>query len=179
MIQAISPDFLSHRKAELQQQISHEFELKNYEHLSLLEIKWVHRYGLNELPKPLNISSELDSSTNDIDRSNQVSVEEEIESFNCSKKQKLEDSSQTTFEFSNLKTSDCDKEFESQEFQNSSDTAFEDLVDVIPEKINHNDSLEPLTLGKSKIQVLPPPPPTLNKFRRWLPRLEEEMPNAS
>ena len=172
------------RKAKLEALIQEASENKEHKNLSTLETLWVHRFGLETLPQLLQIDS-----SKDISRclgQTFVIAEEERKTINCVKEghamlsenleyfQRSEDNSLKSDSKNNssekLKTFDRD---ELDDISNACDGNIE----------NNKSELETTTAScPLGVKILPPPPPSLNRLRRWLPSSsfnEEDLRKAS
>ncbi len=151
--------------------MSKALDLKDSGLFSLLQSQWVHRYGLATLPSICKISEdgqlkevidfhifkEDETIASDIDRSEAFS-EQKSNAFND-----LDNSSISLVEAKG--SNDSCLEAVSNSFEEKSD----ELVDLLP-------SLADSTIGKDSS---PPPPPALNRLRRWLTPIDDDLSKAS
>ncbi len=166
--------FKSVRQKELQEKIFLAKHLKEEKNLSFLESLWVHRYGLSNLPSYESLVSPkyLETITEQLEvNGRQLLSEVEIQktkSFELGKSGPL--FSQEEEESSELLEIESD---DPQEIEGGH-------YDSLPrgESDGSVDKLIPKNSGE-RLLVSPPPPPNLNRLRRWIPGIESELPKAS
>ncbi len=144
---------LSLRQSDLENQINDAKQLNKEALLSLLELKLVHRYGIAEIKKSRNIDDA-----------------EVVGPFNNKHQQKLID-----FNEKNSIQLDSQSVNEVQEQKNNHHEEF------VPENITSNTYTHQL-IKEDIIKTQsanPPPQPTLNHLRKWLTRVDDDLPKAS
>ena len=160
------------RQVELEKQITKALELEDSYLVDLLEAQWVHRYGLETLPYKKQFDSQNNFQQLSSDESNNF-----LEDINDLDVREVKQTNQDEFllesKQSNQKISfDCLNEIPLEEIDlNTQKITFNDennLIDELP-SVNNLD----------EILVSPPPPPTLKKFRRWLPGIEDNLVDAA
>ncbi|KGG16509.1 MULTISPECIES: hypothetical protein [unclassified Prochlorococcus] len=146
-------ELLSFRKKQLRKQISEAKELGEQDKFFGLRAQWVHRYGIETLEEPEHLIK--------IQEIQPLEKEQSYEIETCDEYQIPEGDNQ------------C--------FDSVEEDCFEGLTCL-------NSSLNERTVSDQKLDdvftkpssdALPPPIPSLNHFRRWLPSVEDEMPKAS
>ncbi len=162
------------RKAALHRQIADALDLNEEGRLFLLETKWVHRYGLETLPKTKHFGNLL-GPRGQLENDSFKSQESPLE---CTlKNQEQEKQELVTQQEENLtrvhsvnrgaSISSTKRSHERDDYQNS---LKQDAPSLNEE--NQKQTLENLD------SLTPPPRPSLSHLRRWLPAYED-LPRAS
>jgi len=148
----------STRQFDLKEQIDEATNLNQPELVAFLQSKWVHRYGLKTFEELLEPQKINESDFN-------YEIEHDVKNLN-------ED---------NLET----EEYIYQEARKDIARYDQIIEDVSEENLCLTDSslMSQDNLIRKKDQYIadvpPPPRPTLSHLRRWLPKFEEEFPEAS
>ncbi len=169
------------RQVELKRQISEALDLEELSRHFLLQGKWVHRYGLETLPKEMSI---------DLESREECLYENTSENddllLNISEKEREERTllEQTPEDILELEEQclelppgiEAEEEGKSKVFVN-------ELLDVLGNKFKEEgkSSLEKEIKASSAVSfdAPPPPPRTLRHLRRWLPNVEDDEHKAS
>ena len=147
-----------------------------------MKFKWAHRFGLQTLPRTIQTRDCSDSQTwSDQSRSNVQFVNDLVQ-----EKYHQESSSKDFNEFND--TENIPFEVDSEDFslvqakslkaektkktEDSHDNTYEETSNSNLISLTGQSSLEPI------VQT-PPLIPSLKKLRRWLPRIEDDLPKAS
>ncbi len=167
MNEATSSSLFLRRQNDLKRKISEALDLKEEKLFSVLEAQWVHRYGVGTLPM-------IYQSLNPLDEVTCYQTESDLEF------QKIEDetvlqesSSQAMME---LNDEACELDPLSPSIVNNNGDACLAPPFECEENFSNEVELEQKSFRKL---VSPPPPPSLNRLRRWLPVLEDDLRKAS
>ncbi len=162
----------SFRKAYLLTQMSKAIENEEEKLLSLLQSFWVHRYGVSTIPtlaeiteeQGLNSQRDFNSATSE-DTNHTDFVEHTIDQKSLTRQ---EYELPQPFQLSNS-IDDFKKSFEL-----NSDRSESNLRNILDVGVLNEDTDTAL-----KAEMPRPPLPNLKKLRRWMPVLEDNVPEAS
>ena len=164
MLEASSSFSSSLRQAELKRQISKVFALNDHKNLAVLEAQWVHRYGLETLPKRCRQESSSKENIPSVEfvYEHEGSLEETV-----NLQEENEDGLYQSSEKDELRSSDCFP-IQDEDFSLEIDDCLDEVTSDLDEKVD--DDLKDLASRPSIESPLPPPPPSLSHLRRWLPK---------
>jgi len=161
----ISPELNTQRKLNLRNQIFEAIILKDQEKTSLLKLKFVHRYGLQDLNQ---------IQTNYLQSIVSENHGKEIRDDQLVSKNSLDSGEESLLDHS--EKFQVEKEVHDSQIENIDDK-YKNVLQNINPIPDH--SVGALDNNELKIVVTPPPPPSLNKLRRWLPSADVEDYKAS
>ncbi|WP_320667248.1 hypothetical protein [Prochlorococcus sp. MIT 1307] len=175
MTEALPSQLLTFRKDELLRQIFRASQLEDGDKLSLLKFQWAHRYGLQTMPKILQSEKysyvEVDSLKESLD---DQQVFEDLGPA---------DSESLGFNLNAEPSSGISK--------NPSQLDIAEQTERLPcdglAALNKVEDDEKKKIFNAEVDfrsndsrfISPPPRPSLNHLRRWLPDIKEELPKAS
>tara|TARA_Y100001968_G_scaffold234199_1_gene217237 strand:+ start:377 stop:856 length:480 start_codon:yes stop_codon:yes gene_type:complete len=156
--QPTKPKSLLERQSDLIRKISDASEQNQKETLSFLESLWVHRYGIEKLPKNKTLSKENKIDSGELHKENKMFDDEK--GFNLvSSINDLDNEDETS--------SCLENDSSLNTFANVPTSSSTDATDKHNKKIESN----PSTFS-------PPPKPSINKLRRWISSAQD-FPKAS
>lgn len=161
MKKASCNDFLPTRQIELQRQIFEASHLIENERLSILEALWVHRYGLETLPRN-SISSEFSPK-------DQLNVPESMPIETIQGENSITNG-QTVNSNSEQRSSEKSVRLVEEQSHEGQESLEEENACITNPQIGVSSS--------KSLASPPPPPPSLSHLRRWLPG-RDEIPKAS
>ncbi len=134
-------------KSDLQEELQEAFELNDLERLSLLEAKWVHRFGLETFPKFIlkgKISSKEDLSFESYCTNQDNNSYELVDELMHSENTAIKSGENVLIHSEELEVNDCKSD------------------DIVP------------PTKPRPINIAPPPRPALSHLRKWLPNKNGE-----
>ena len=168
MNEASFSSLLSIRQAELHEQFAKAFDKKEMREIHCLEARWVHRYGLDKLPNSLQYENSLEfSRVFEKNSSNHSYLVEELNEKEFNRIEQEED----FFHESKI----------DPKSENTSSKSISIKEDKSENKIESpiDNDLKPKIIAPRDYVSSPPPLPTIRHLRRWIPAIEEDIPNAS
>ena len=160
-------DRFSSRRNDLKAQLCAALDLNERTHFSSLEAQWVHRYGLDTLPTLFGDNCLVKNQNNVDVHDEKVDDSTFIPSEGDVKDQRKD----LVVPSCNFDDSEC-----SEEIDNSDP---EELNDSSDEGIDYSRDITQILEASEILPAPPPPPPSLKHLRRWLPRIEDDLPEAS
>ena len=154
MTSSLQRAFPNARQTDLHQKILQAKSINDFLLVDWLEAQWVHRYGIKTLP---------------------VSIKE---------KEDLPSSFETNLEKKNTKNNYNDKQIislDNQKQEKKSEAySTENISNNSPLDLYQGENSPLIECKEEKLKTFSPPPiPTLNHLRRWLPGNYDDMPKAS
>ena len=162
------------RKAELQRHMLEAFELKDGKTLSVLEFQWAHRFGSQTLPKLVQRETPFAYEA----PSDEYVLNGHQGLDNMDEKDQEPLASNSTFGFPFLPKESHLK----PKLEKKNKSLISDDLEELKESKNGDSTLESVRediASPTCSMVAPPPRPSLNHLRRWLPDIEEKLPKAS
>ena len=159
-------NLLSSRQVDLKNQISDAMGSNDKESLILLQSKWIHRYGVDTLPK-----TEVTLSDSDFIKDVEENENKNNISFDLyTEKKSIEELGNQIYQTNK----ELQKENSLEEIpldKNVKNNFIEQNVDL---SSNENPPSNSKILNNKTLDIAPPPRPTLSYFRKWIPSSSEE-----